>query len=198
MGSKRRFLITSILICGSAIHALAIRSNECLAQTRAEPYYHAHHSTPDLANSDDVVNESLPGFELSRISKDIINRFNQAWQVSSNGIKGFETVVLILRDAGGSYKTMLLPRTNQYKKFTFAWNQNTIAIIHTHPNSCPPEPQDADIQIADRFGVPMFTLTVYGMFMYDPKTKKTTRIHEGLDWLEPSKWARYSHLAVSK
>ena len=182
----------------SAALAIGISGGECLAQMKAKFYCRAQDSKLALANSDQVVNESRPGFELSRISSEIINRFRQAWVITGNGIKGVEVVVLILRDKSVSYKTILLPLTNQYRKFTFAWNPNTVAIVHTHANGTAPKPQDADIQIADRFGVPMFTLTIEGMYMYDPETKKTTRIHDRLDWLEPSKWARYSQTADSK
>jgi hypothetical protein len=53
-----------------------------------------------------------------------------------------------------------------------------------------PKPNGQDLQLADKFGVPVFTLTQRGMYVYDPATKKVTRIQEGLDWLESSKWRK--------
>jgi hypothetical protein len=62
-------------------------------------------------------------------------------------------------------------------------------VVHTHPNRCGPEPVGDDLKIADRFRVPVFTITSSGMYVYDPIRKKITKIWNGLDWLKPSKWA---------
>jgi hypothetical protein len=47
--------------------------------------------------------------------------------------------------------------------------------------------------VADRYGVPIFTITISGMYMYNPATKQTSKVLEGLDWLDPinlSRWAQ--------
>jgi hypothetical protein len=36
----------------------------------------------------------------------------------------------------------------------------------------------------------MFTITIHGMYVYDPLTQKTSMIHYGLDWLDFGKWDR--------
>ena len=182
METVRHSIIVSISF------AIVISGGDCLARTKTESYCSAQDFKPAPANSDEVADESRPGFELSKINSEIIDQFRRAWKASSNGIRGVEVVVLILRNTSRSCIAIRQRPTNQHKKLTFAWNPNTVAVVHTHPNSCPPEPQDADIQIAERFGVPMFTLTIHGMYMYDPRTKKTTRIHDRLDWMELSKW----------
>jgi hypothetical protein len=46
------------------------------------------------------------------------------------------------------------------------------------------------MELADRFNVPMITITLHGMFVYDPATKRTTRVLDGLDWIESGKWAK--------
>jgi hypothetical protein len=78
------------------------------------------------------------------------------------------------------------PRTNEYKKCTFKWNAAAIAIVHTHPNGSDPKPAEQDRQVADKYDVPNFTLTLSGMYVYDPATKKTSKVLNGLDWLNLS------------
>jgi hypothetical protein len=36
----------------------------------------------------------------------------------------------------------------------------------------------------------MFTLTVKGMFLYDPATKAVSRVQPGIDWMDEAKWTR--------
>lgn len=133
--------------------------------------------------------ESAITFALGAVDEDVIKQFNKAWKQSWHGTQMNEAVVLILRNTDGSLKAMTLPQTNEPYGFTFAWNPATVAIVHTHPNSCDPKPQTADKEIADRLRVPIFTITSKGMFMYDPTTKQITKIFEGLDWLESSRWS---------
>ena len=83
--------------------------------------------------------------------------------------------------------------THQRYRFTFHRLPGTIAVVHTHPNDHDPRPAEADINIAERFRVPMFTLTNTGMFLYHPTTKVTSRVQDGTDWLVNSKWTRYRY-----
>jgi hypothetical protein len=129
-------------------------------------------------------------FVVSIFDRDIIKEFSKAWQQSGNGTTNYESVVLIFRMAGGRYMAKGQGSTNERRSFTFRWHPGAIAIIHTHPNDARPTPQGADCQIADKYGVPIFTITLRGMYVYDPFTKKTTRLKEGLDWLDPSSWLR--------
>jgi hypothetical protein len=50
-----------------------------------------------------------------------------------------------------------------------------IAVVHTHPNMANPEPRGPDLLIADEFQVPMFTITLAGMYLYDPATGEQPR-----------------------
>jgi len=81
-------------------------------------------------------------------------------------------------------------RTNESYKFTFDWNPSIIAIVHTHPNNCDPKPQEQDVLVARKFGVPILTITRRGMYVYDPGVDLITRVHDGTDWLELSSWTR--------
>ena len=129
-------------------------------------------------------------FVISKFDRDIIKEFGKAWQHCGNGMTDSESVILIFRTDGGGYTARSMGTTNEHRSFTFRWHSGAVAIVHTHPNDSNPMPQEADRQVADRFGVPIFTLTLSGMFAYDPYTKKVTRVHNGLDWLESSRWFR--------
>ena len=129
-------------------------------------------------------------FVLSKFDDKVVNKFREAWRSSGNGTTTQERVLLILRMADGSYSARSMGSTNEYKSFTFNWHPATIAVVHTHPNNSSPKPQAADTQVADKLKVLMFTITNRGMYLYDPSTKKTTKIQEGLDWLEAAWWAK--------
>lgn len=128
------------------------------------------------------------GFVMSKFDKPIVESFRRAWRRTGNGTLSEESVVLILRMADGSYSGRDLGSTHEHKQFTFRWHPATIAIVHTHPNSSSAKPQDEDITVANKFRVPIFTITSRGMYVYDPSTRKTSKVMNNLDWLEFSKW----------
>ena len=70
-----------------------------------------------------------------------------------------------------------------------------IAVVHTHPNGVDPKPAGHDLRLADRFGVPVFTITQRGMYVYDPELKKTSMVQDGLDWLDSSRWNQDRNVA---
>ena len=74
--------------------------------------------------------------------------------------------------------------SNEYHMFTFKWSFNAVAIVHTHPNGTDPRPGEQDKRVADKYCVPNFTLTRTGMYVYDPATKRTSKVFNGLDWLK--------------
>jgi len=86
----------------------------------------------------------------------------------------------------GSYVGKTLGYTNEIRKFTFKWNPAAMAIVHTHPNGSDPKPADQDKRIANKYGVLNFTISIRGMYVYDPVTKKTSKVLNGLDWLDQS------------
>jgi hypothetical protein len=135
---------------------------------------------------------------LSLFDKDIVKGLNHAWQRVAGGSMAVEAVVLIVRNADGSCQAVLPNPTHEYRQLTFRWQPGTIAIAHTHPNHSDPRPQPDDIEIAERFHVPMFTLTISGMFLYDPATKTISKVHNGVDWLDDAKWARISPVMASQ
>lgn len=130
----------------------------------------------------------MPGFGFLRnISKTVISEFYKAWQLSHDGTSGREAVVLIFRMEDGSYTGKALGFTNQYMTFTFRWDPAALAIVHTHPNNCDPRPSQQDQRVAEKYDVPIFTITRSGMYVYNPATGMTSKVVHGLDWLKLSK-----------
>jgi hypothetical protein len=120
------------------------------------------------------------------IDKGLSREFESAWRLSAAGTSGREGVVLIFRMKDGSYVGKTLGYTNEIRKFTFKWNPAAMAIVHTHPNGSDPKPADQDKRIANKYGVLNFTISIRGMYVYDPVTKKTSKVLNGLDWLDQS------------
>jgi hypothetical protein len=146
-------------------------------------------------NSDPA--EAEAAVKSGRVDRQVIKEFEKAWAVSSAGVSNLEGVVLIFRMLDGSYRAQSQGNTNQYKKFTFKFAPNAVAIVHTHPTGIDPRPSSEDQEISDKLGVPVFTITNRGMFMYDPKRKKTTKVMDGMDWLNQAKW-RYKEFLPSR
>ena len=79
-------------------------------------------------------------------------------------------MVLILQMVGGGYSSREMGASNEHKCFTFRW------------------PQAEDINVADKYQVPICTITSRGMYVYDPRSKKISKVMSNLDWLEISNW----------
>jgi hypothetical protein len=131
---------------------------------------------------------SSADYAMSKVDRGIVKAFEKAWERSANGTSSLEGVVLILRMADGSFTGRDMGSTNEYKHFTIPWHPAAIAIVHTHPNSSDPKPCDQDIVAADKRGVPIFTITSRGMYVYDPGTRKISKVMNDLDWLDQSRW----------
>jgi len=130
--------------------------------------------------------------DLSKINQQVTTEFLKAWNSSHNGVDKVEAVVLIFCRADGSYFAAALGQTNESNKLRFKWDPAAIAIAHTHPTSLDPKPSNEDKRVADKLGVPIFAMSRWGMYMYDPGTRRTSKVQDSLDWLEPSSWARDS------
>ncbi|MEW6131146.1 MAG: hypothetical protein AB1757_29210 [Acidobacteriota bacterium] len=126
--------------------------------------------------------------DLSKFDKEVVKQFQNAWHVSKCGTSNSEGVVLIYRMLGGFYKAKFLGESNEFQRFTFTLDPAAIAIVHTHPNICQAQPSADDMEIADKFGLLMFTITAKGMYVYDPFTRKTTKLMDGIEWLDAAKW----------
>lgn len=127
-------------------------------------------------------------FDFSLMNKVMLEEFGNAWGISKNGTIGSEGVVLAYANPDGSYRVRGLRPSNEFQRFTFQWEEGIIAVFHTHSRGVDPRPSNDDIIVADRHNVLMFTLTLRGMYVYDPQTRKTSLVMCGLDWLNAAKW----------
>jgi hypothetical protein len=148
------------------------------------------------ANSDGEPAETRTSFDLSKIDESITREFMKAWNHSHNGVDNVEALVFIFRNLDGSYWAISQGPTNETNKVRFKSDPAAIALVHTHPTNLDPKPSTEDMRVGDRFGVPIFTITRWGMFMYDPNTRRVTKIHHNLDWLDAAKW-RQAHQSIS-
>jgi len=146
----------------------------------------------------DDVRISKAEFILSKIDEAAVQEFSNAWRAVGAGNDWSEAVVLLFRDADGSLVTRSLSLTNQVRGFKFRWNSGIIGVVHTHPNNCGPRPTPEDKQIADKYGVPVMTLTHQGMYLYDPETKKISLVMDNVQWLDSSKWRGRAQLLALK
>ena len=134
-------------------------------------------------------------FVMSTFDSKTVEAFGVAWRRSGNGSSPREGVVLILQMAGGGFAGREMGSTNEHKKFTFKWHPATVAIVHTHPNTSDPRPQQDDMLVAEKYQVPVFTITSRGMYVYEPRTKKISKVMDNLDWVDFANWrkALYAH-----
>ena len=142
------------------------------------------------ANQIDETAGTSSSIDLSKINQQVTTEFLKAWNSSHNGVDKVEAVVLIFCRADGSYFAAALGQTNEPNKLRFKWDPAAIAIAHTHPTGLDPKPSSEDKRIADKLGVPIFTMTRWGMYMYDPETKQIKKVQNNLDWLDPSRWVQ--------
>jgi hypothetical protein len=155
-------------------------------------------SDSEQAQSSEGSGISKADFILTEIDANVVTEFKKAWRAAGSGADETEAVVLLYRQTNGSLMARLLPLTYEHKQFTFKWHPGIVGVVHTHPSSTGSRPQGEDLRLADTYNIPVFTITAGGMYMYDPNTRKISRVMAGLDWLEASKWDKNSRLASKR
>ena len=178
-----QLFVSALALAVSAPTASSFNITASLSRALSEAVEAARtHPNPPLLRGAD--------YAISTFDKEIVAAFAKAWGRSGNGTSGVEGVVLVLRMAKGGYSGRDMGSTNEQKKFTFSWHPATIAIVHTHPNNSDPKPHDDDFSVADKYQVPIFTITSRGMYVYDPFTRKVSLVVQNLDWLDASKFSK--------
>lgn len=183
---RKRFLIATLLcpIVLGSFNGTPVRGQTSVSSgPNVNGGYTTQLSSPEPRSS--FLSIKIDSYR-SEINRGVLKQFERAWRDSGNGTTGRESVILIFRMWDGSYMAKPQGYTNQYKCFTFRWNPSAIAIVHTHPNCCDPRPGERDKLVADKYRVPNFTLTSTGMYEYDPATRRTNKVLNGLDWMNPS------------
>jgi len=156
------------------------------------------HGVSSLAQRKNGSQGEKTAFVISKIDAAAAKEFQEAWHVSRNGSDGFEGLVLVYPTPDGSILARSQGKSAEQKHFTFGWTSNIIGVVHTHPNGVDPKPAGDDLRLADRFGVPVFTITQRGMYVYDPDTKKVSLVKAGLEWIESAKWSHDQPVVATK
>ena len=128
-------------------------------------------------------------FILANITQEVRKEFKTAWEISKTGTSTAEGLALLYRAPDGSLFAKAQIPTNENRRVSFKWAAGIVAIVHTHPNSHAAEPSAVDLELSDRFQVPIFTITNRGMFAYNPYTRRISRVVKNVRWL-PSKRSR--------
>ena len=178
-------LLTGLLLCAGLV-CLSVQAQTVKSVSPTRPKAAEENVKINRA---DIIN-SVPEFILSRIGDGIVQEMDRAWREVGAGADAKEAVLMLFRMADGSIQARPEGITNEHKSFTLKWHPSSIAILHTHPTSVSPRPSKTDRQLADKLGVPIFTITIRGMYVYDPKSKDTWMVKPGLEWLDASKWTR--------
>jgi RHS repeat-associated protein len=117
-------------------------------------------------------------------NQDVINAMKKSWSQTSNGTSGLEAGFR-LDGTSDSYTIVESPSSNTQMKQSMEISPTTFDLFHVHPNKADPNPSPNDINIANKFGIDVFTMSSNGLFEYDPKTKTTVKLRNGLDWTKP-------------
>jgi hypothetical protein len=130
----------------------------------------------------------LAPFDMNRINSRVIEAFRQAWRLADHGESNGEAGVLIVEEPGGDYSAKVQFDPDSLKQVRFWLTPGVVAIFHTHPNSSRQEPSKQDRRNSDQLQIPAFTLTNRGLWVYSPKTRKTSLVMPLLSWLFPKQW----------
>jgi hypothetical protein len=83
-----------------------------------------------------------------------------------------------------AWRVVPIPPTNEVRKHNALIILGvTFALFHVHTSLAEPEPSPADRAISERYMLRMFTIHSRGLYEYDPSTKKTTQLREGIEWM---------------
>ncbi|MCP5115231.1 MAG: hypothetical protein GY953_30735 [bacterium] len=133
---------------------------------------------------------SRESFNIWKLDRGAVQTFRQAWETAGLGNRDLEALVLVMEDPTGGHEASYRGASRLYRAARFTWDPRTVAIFHTHPNRSTEKPSTRDRALADRMRVPIFTLTNRGLWGYDPATRKTSLVMDGIRWLYPKNWEK--------
>jgi hypothetical protein len=116
---------------------------------------------------------------------DVIRAMKAAWMQTAAGTTLFEASFRLDGNLS-DYKVVDTPVSNEMmKQKVWVIPGKTFAVFHVHPTSKTPTPSLNDRNVADKYGLKVYTMHRLGLYEYDPVTKKTTKLRDGLDWVAP-------------
>jgi RHS repeat-associated protein len=114
----------------------------------------------------------------------VIATMAKAWAATGNGTSGTEAG-FSLQGSSSNFTITYAPSNNTTMSNTIPTPAGTFDIFHVHPTRGDPTPSSGDINVANQNGFDMFTFSQSGLYEYDPSSKTTIKLRNGLDWLKP-------------
>ena len=137
----------------------------------------------------DVAAAPLPSV-IQEVDEQALGELERAWLLARAGTGAVEEAVLLVRLPDGGWEARLEPHSNVHAGARFSLPPGAAAIFHTHPNAVLAEPSRQDRRLADRLGLPVFTLASEGLFVYDPRAGRVLKLMDRLQWLDAERWRR--------
>jgi RHS repeat-associated protein len=112
-----------------------------------------------------------------------VNSWISAGGIGSTSLEaGFQ-----LTGTPGNPGYVRLPRTNEDSRISFVPRPDAFGIVHTHPRTKGSAPSSQDIEMANKTGLKVFTLSIDGLYMYSPGDAKPPRqpLRPGMSWTRP-------------
>ncbi|HYS54702.1 MAG TPA: hypothetical protein VER58_13165 [Thermoanaerobaculia bacterium] len=130
---------------------------------------------PAMAQEHDPVFDSVIGKMCFR---DLLRA--SGWSLSGP----FERAAWVVQNGDGSIACQCWPSKHSYLSESFKGPKppNTIAIVHTHPVEYP-RPSYQDRMEATRLGIPIYVITIKGVYKAIPGMSEVTTIVEQQAWL---------------
>jgi hypothetical protein len=109
------------------------------------------------------------------------------WRAAGLGTTCWERAAWIVRNEDGSYSCVQVPPSRECFRLTLSSErpEGAVALMHTHPSKLGAMRIDEgnDANVAEKIGLPLYTIGAAGLFRYDPVTNVERRIEHGLSWM---------------
>ncbi|MDQ6800820.1 MAG: Mov34/MPN/PAD-1 family protein [Acidobacteriota bacterium] len=130
---------------------------------------------PAMAEEHDAIFDNVAGKMCFR---DLLR--DSGW--SLNG--PWERAAFVMQQADGSITCQCWPSKHSYlaEQFSGVIPAQTIAIVHTHPVQYP-RPSENDKQEATRLGIPIYVLTIQGVYKAVPGAREAATLTTHQAWL---------------
>ena len=114
----------------------------------------------------------------------VITALKSIWTQSAFGVLNVEATFR-LDGSASDYRIVVVPSTNQFmRQVVPVVSGITFAVFHVHPMRGQPDPSQTDKNVADTYQLKIYTIHVRGLYEYDPVTKQTTKLRDGVDWMK--------------
>lgn len=118
--------------------------------------------------------------------QDFIDHARNAWVASGAGQQAFKEAGFTVSRKGELSKISQNQDESQ-PNLAQDINDDTMALIHTHPGNAGAEPSPHDVAVAKQTKKPVMVISRGGLYEVAPGTGKITKVKDGLDWMNEKK-----------